>query len=216
MDTLRVLMLEFACENTEVAFRTSVSKNRLKRIFDISSKNDMKVVKSVMDVKFLEMEGWPRDNSCIALVFVENLLIIENSKSEVLNVALFWIHPSFHNNLVSEVDKRSLAFWAAGDAVRRVGGVEVSVFNALDRRHRVLLDFTSKLVRFGRNKMVARARFKLPNMAALNLPIEPVPIWWLEIRESALEAYNYLWHGWANAEAARLEAPKMVAEQGSL
>ncbi|KAH9318799.1 hypothetical protein KI387_020568, partial [Taxus chinensis] len=63
---------------------------------------------------YLAMEGWPQVNSSVALNFVENLLIIQNSKSEVLNVSLFWNLPAFHGNLVSEVDKFNLDFWVIG------------------------------------------------------------------------------------------------------
>ncbi|KAH9295025.1 hypothetical protein KI387_038613, partial [Taxus chinensis] len=80
--------------------------------------------------------------------------------------------------------------------------VEVGVFKELEKRFGILLEFTEKLVLYARDRSVSHVHLVLPNVQALNSPLEPVTSWWAMLREDAGGAYDYLWLGWANADAA--------------
>ncbi|KAH9289230.1 hypothetical protein KI387_033347, partial [Taxus chinensis] len=88
------------------------------------------------------------------------------------------------------------------EASKCSGGVDLSVFNELEKRHGELFAFVERLVAFSRDRSAGRAHSKLPNLVTLNTPIDPVPVWWVEIRESTGEAYDYLWRNWTNVVAA--------------
>ncbi|KAH9293061.1 hypothetical protein KI387_041736, partial [Taxus chinensis] len=194
---------------------SSISDNRLRWIFKIGNGSDLEAIKLVLGGKYLFEDGWCRVNSSVALVFVENILIIEPSKPDVVNLALRWVRSSFCGNLVAEVQKCNVAFWAVGEEVKLWGGMDLSIFRELECHHGELMAFTEKLAVFSHDKNAGRTRFKLPNLAALNSPIEPVPLWWMEIHETAGEAYNHLWHGWANEIVAQDCEEGVVERQGS-
>ncbi|KAH9289231.1 hypothetical protein KI387_033348 [Taxus chinensis] len=75
-------------------------------------------------------------------------------------------------------------------------------FNELEKRHGELFSFVERLVAFSRDRSARCAHSKLPNLVALNTPIERVLVWWVEIHESTGETYDYLCCNWTNVVAA--------------
>ncbi|KAH9315014.1 hypothetical protein KI387_023641, partial [Taxus chinensis] len=132
MDSPRIPLLYLLCKKREIAFRSSISDNRLRRIFKVNSFNGLEAIKSVLGENFLFADGWPRVDNNVASVFVGNLLIIGPSKLDAVNLALRWIWPCFCGNLEAEVEKSNVAFWAAGEVGKHFDGVDLSFFNELE------------------------------------------------------------------------------------
>ncbi|KAH9322753.1 hypothetical protein KI387_017392, partial [Taxus chinensis] len=206
MDPPRAPRLALSCDMREMAFRNKVSDCRLKKIFHISSSEDLEAVKVVLGLGFLNAEGWPRINSGIASIFVENLLVLRPSKVEVVNLAAYWLTPSFCGNLASEVANFSLVSWSVSrGALCSQGGNDVGMAD-LEKHFQILLDFTKSLVVFARDKKSGRARIKLPDVRALGMPLEPVPCWWVELRADAGGAFEHLWQGWLKGSAPDVDS----------
>ncbi|KAH9320817.1 hypothetical protein KI387_015456, partial [Taxus chinensis] len=70
--------------------------------------------------------------------------------------------------------------------------MDLSVVIELECHHGELMAFAKKMAVFSHDKNAGRTRFKLPDLAALNSPIKSMPLWWIEIHETAGEAYNHL------------------------
>ncbi|KAH9288490.1 hypothetical protein KI387_032607, partial [Taxus chinensis] len=147
-------------------------------IGNLEIEEDMVAVKSVLGGDFLKVEGWSRVNSGTVSIFVENLLVLCPSKADVVNLALHWVQPSFCGNLASNVANCNVLFWAASDGEQGSSVVNTCVFKELEKRFRVLMEFSENLVAFARDRNLGHARIKLPNLKALNLSLEPVLCWW--------------------------------------
>ncbi|KAH9310131.1 hypothetical protein KI387_038042, partial [Taxus chinensis] len=151
------------------------------------------------------VEEWPRANSGMAYVFMENLLIIRPSKANTVNLALHWVRPSFFGNLVYEVENYNMAFWDVGVGEQGSLTMDVGVFKELEKWFGVLMNFSEKLVAFALDINLGHARIKLPNLKSLNLPLEPMPSQWSKLRDSTGGTYDYLWRGWVNAYVVDME-----------
>ncbi|KAH9293275.1 hypothetical protein KI387_041525, partial [Taxus chinensis] len=197
----RAPVLALSCDVREMAFRNRVTDGRLWKIFLISCAEDLEVVKLVLGLEFLNLEGWPRVNSGIASIFMENLLVLHPSKVEVVKVTAHWICPIFCGNLASEVANFNLASWPAHDVASGSSVGDALAFPELERHFKVLLEFVESLVSYMKDKKAGHIRIQLPNVKALGAPLVPIPSWWNDLRSSAGNAFDYLWRGWLNGNS---------------
>ncbi|KAH9291870.1 hypothetical protein KI387_042942, partial [Taxus chinensis] len=201
MASPRALVLALSCDRQEMAFKNKVSDGRLRNILFISCADDLEAVKLVLGLEFLNTEGWPRINSGITSIFMENLLVLHPSKVEVVKVVAHWICPTLCGNLASEVVNFNLASWPAHEIASgsSIGGA--SAFSELEHHFKVFLDFVKSLVSYVKEKKAGQARFQLPNIKALGTPLELVPRWQIVMHSFAGDAFDYLWHSWINGNS---------------
>ncbi|KAH9302956.1 hypothetical protein KI387_014539, partial [Taxus chinensis] len=122
------------------------------KIFLISCAEDLEVIKSVLGQDFLNLEGWPRVNSGIASLFVENLLVLHPSKADVVNVMAHWLCPTFCGNLTSEVANLNMVSWSAQDVSRGSSSGAASAFLDLECHFNVLMEFSESLSSYAKDK----------------------------------------------------------------
>ncbi|KAH9326383.1 hypothetical protein KI387_006561, partial [Taxus chinensis] len=157
-------------------------------------------IKGFLGEDYLFVVGWPRVNSGIASIFVENLLIIYPSKVDVVSLALHWLQLAYRGNLASEVANCCLAFWAMHESLPSASGVVVGVFSELEKWFGILLAFTEQLVVYARERPTNHAHLVLPNLKTLYALLDPIPPGWTELRLSTARAYEFLWLNWVNSE----------------
>ncbi|KAH9304439.1 hypothetical protein KI387_008843, partial [Taxus chinensis] len=180
-------------EAREMAFRKVVSNRRLKLVFNVEGAFELTTLKYVIGEDFLNLVGHSKVNNDIVAIFVENLLIIQPSKSDAILIVTHWVKPHFLGNLVSEVEKANRTFWVFAEEFRAKACVDVEIVKELERRNGKLLVFTEKLVEYGKDKKGDRARFKVSDIVALTAPFTLVSALWLKLRASTASAYDFLW-----------------------
>ncbi|KAH9291144.1 hypothetical protein KI387_043662, partial [Taxus chinensis] len=171
-----------------------------KEIFVSHASKSWMPLKDSLGKDYLSVVGWPRVNSGVASIFVENLLIIRPSKVDVVSLALHWLRPAYCGNLASEVVNCCLAFWVVHESFPSVSGVAVGVFSELKKWFGILLAFTEQLVVYARDRAANHARLVLPNLKTLCTPLDPILPRWTELWLSAVGAYDFLWLNWVNSE----------------